>query len=109
MVLLSPTGYPEGYRPISRKPEVFEDEKLKGAKKLSQATQSVQPEMLERQKQNNEEKCQLLKKETFSQPPSTDEVVSPFMLPAKMNSKYLRYEEMNSHATDSNTKEAENF
>lgn len=41
VVFLSPTGYPEVYSPIARKPEVFEDGKLKGAKKLSQATQSV--------------------------------------------------------------------
>lgn len=40
---------------------------------------------------------------------STDEVVSPFMIPAKINSKYLGYEEMNSYATESNAKEAENL
>lgn len=42
-------------------------------------------------------------------PSSTDEVVNPFMLPAKMNSKYLGYEEMNSDAADSNKKGAENL
>jgi len=52
--------------------------------------------MLERKKENNEEKCQLLKKEIFFLPSSTHEVVNPFMLPAKMDSKYLGYEEVNS-------------
>lgn len=61
--------------------------------------------MLERQKENNEEKCQPLKKENLFLPSSTDEVVNPFMLPAKMNSKYLGYEEENNYATESNTKE----
>lgn len=65
--------------------------------------------MLERQKENNEENCQLLKKENFFLPSSTDELVNPFMLPANMNSKYLGYEEVNSYATESNTKEADNL
>lgn len=65
--------------------------------------------MFERQKENNEEKSQLLKKENFFLPSSTDEVVNLLMLPAKMNSKYLGYEEVNSYATEGNTKEAENL
>lgn len=64
--------------------------------------------MLERQKENNEENCQLLKKENCL-PSSTDKLVNPFMLPANMNSKYLGYEEVNSYATESNTKEADNL
>lgn len=65
--------------------------------------------MLGRQKGNNEGKCQLLKKENFFLPSSPDGVVNPFMPPAKMNSKYLGYEEVNSYATESHTKEAENL
>lgn len=47
-------------------------------------------------------------KESFFLPSFPDEVVNTFMLPAKMNSEYLGYEDMNSYATESNTKEAEN-
>lgn len=47
--------------------------------------------------------------ESFFLPSFPDEVVNTFMLPAKMNSKNLGYEDMNSYATESNTKEGENL
>lgn len=54
--------------------------------------------MTERHKENNEEKCQLLKKENFFLPSSTVEVVNPFLLPTKLSSKYLGYANVNSYA-----------